>query len=105
MDQCFCGGAVVTIGSAPDKFEAIRQVIRKAPVFSSLRHPEVVEEAVIEREKACSTGLGRGVAIAHGSTGQVDGLVVALGLPEAGIDFELPGRGAGAPAFRHRPPP
>ncbi len=90
MIDCFCGGAVVPVHGARDKFEAIRKIIRTAPVFSALAHPAEVEEAVVQRERACGTGLGRGVAVAHGATSQLDGLVVALGLPAGGIDFGAP---------------
>jgi mannitol/fructose-specific phosphotransferase system IIA component (Ntr-type) len=88
MLKCFRGGTVVQSLSSNDKFEAIRELIRKAPVFSSMAAKRSVEEAVIRREKVLSTGLGRGVAVAHGTTDVVEDIVIALGISEAGIDFD-----------------
>jgi PTS system nitrogen regulatory IIA component len=88
MLKCFRGGTVVQSISSNDKFEAIRELIRKAPVFASARDKESVEEAVIRREKVLSTGLGRGVAVAHGTTDVVEDIVIALGISEAGIEFD-----------------
>lgn len=74
--------------SSNEKFAAIRELISKAPVFSSLPDKSTVEEAVVQRERLLSTGLGRGVAVAHGTTEVVDDIVIALGISEAGIDFD-----------------
>ena len=88
MLKCFRGGTVVQRISSIDKFDAIRELIRKAPVFSSMTDKQTVEEAVIRREKVLSTGLGRGVAVAHGTTELVEEIVIALGISEAGIEFD-----------------
>lgn len=45
-------------------------------------------KAVQEREKKMSTGMHHGVAIPHGKTETVDGLVAAIGLVPEGMDFE-----------------
>jgi PTS system nitrogen regulatory IIA component len=74
--------------SSADKYDAIRELIRKAPVFSTVTDQRQVEEAVIHREKVLSTGLGRGVAVAHGTTQGVNDLVIALGISEQGIEFD-----------------
>jgi mannitol/fructose-specific phosphotransferase system IIA component (Ntr-type) len=71
-----------------DKLTAIRETIRRAPVFSALSNLAELEEAVIEMEKTHSTGLGRGVAIAHGTSPEVDEVRIALGVSERGIDFD-----------------
>jgi PTS system nitrogen regulatory IIA component len=44
--------------------------------------------AIVEREKKMSTGMQNGIAIPHGKTDTVDGLVAALGLRKDGVDFE-----------------
>lgn len=43
--------------------------------------------AVLEREKRMSTGMQYGVAIPHGKTNTVDGLVTAFALKKQGVDF------------------
>lgn len=70
-----------------DKFEAIRELIRKAPVFDGLAIRDRIAKAVIAREKLLSTGLGRGVAVAHGTTDAVQEIIIALGISQNGIDY------------------
>ena len=48
---------------------------------------EVLKAALFEREKSMSTGIGRGVAIPHCSTGVVDDIVIVLALCD-GVDFD-----------------
>ena len=85
---CFQGGTVVQSLSSQDKFDAIRELIHKAPVFAGLGCRAELEEAVIQRERILSTGLGRGVAVAHGTTNTIEDIVIALGISEQGIDFD-----------------
>lgn len=54
-----------------------------------------VREAVIERERKLSTGLGHGIAVPHGKTTGVDRLVGAFGIHRTGIPFDA---ADGAPA-------
>jgi PTS system nitrogen regulatory IIA component len=44
--------------------------------------------AVLERERKMSTGMQSGIAIPHGKTETVEGLVTAFGIKRAGIDFD-----------------
>ena len=43
---------------------------------------------MLEREATRTTGIGNGLAIPHGKCSGVDHLVVAVGKPEAPIDFD-----------------
>ena len=88
MLGCFRGGTVVQSLASHDKFDAIRELIHKAPIFAGLGCREELEEAVVQREKILSTGLGRGVAVAHGTTEMISDIIIALGISEAGIDFD-----------------
>ena len=45
-------------------------------------------KGVLEREEKMSTGMQNGVAIPHGKTDSVKGLVAAVGLNKAGVDFD-----------------
>jgi mannitol/fructose-specific phosphotransferase system IIA component (Ntr-type) len=47
-----------------------------------------IRAAVEEREAVLSTGIGGGIAIPHGKTGAVDGLVMVAGVTSQPIDFE-----------------
>ncbi len=84
---CFAHGTVVCDLESTDKFGAIHELLRKAPVFRSVDEIESLEHAVVSREKIQSTGLGRGVAVAHGRTPAVGDIVMALGISRSGIDF------------------
>lgn len=54
---------------------------------------EAIREAVMERERVLSTGIGDGVAIPHGKTGRVGELVLVAGTTPEPVDFEaLDGR-------------
>ena len=72
-----------------EKFEAIRELIHSAPVFDGTETRARITEAVVQREKILSTGLGRGVALAHGTT-DAGGTGLNLQAADCVINFELP---------------
>lgn len=86
----FDPGSVIWDLRSTDKYDAIREVIRGAPIFTS--HPQLDVERftqiVIDRERLQSTGFGHGVAVAHGRTDQVDQPTIALGISRDGIEFD-----------------
>lgn len=47
-----------------------------------------IQQAVEEREAVLSTGIGGGVAIPHGKTGVVGGLVMVAGVTPEPVDFD-----------------
>ncbi|MFC1564433.1 PTS sugar transporter subunit IIA [candidate division KSB1 bacterium] len=49
---------------------------------------KAVHQAILDREKTMSTGIGQGVAIPHGKTEGVDELMAAFGVVPGGVDFE-----------------
>lgn len=86
----FDPGSVIWELQSTDKYDAIREVIFRSPIF--LEHetlePEEFARIVIEREKLQSTGFGHGVAVAHGRTPKVNRPTIAVGISHEGIDFE-----------------
>lgn len=88
MISCFTGGTIVQSLTSREKYEAIKEVIDKAPVFTEFKDRKKLKDAVVYREKMLSTGLGRGVAIAHGTTSAVKKITIAMGISEKGIDFD-----------------
>lgn len=88
--HCFEQGTVVCDLQSADKFEALREVIRRAPVFREIGNLDALENAVIARERLQSTGFGHGVAVAHGRATGVERVLIAMGLSRAGIPFESP---------------
>ena len=73
-----------------DKFEAIEEVIQLCPVFSDISDIPAFTRAVLRRERIETTGIGRGVAIAHGKMPSIEKVHVGLGISEQGIDFQSP---------------
>lgn len=51
---------------------------------------EIVEAAVMAREETMHTGIGQGVAVPHARLDNLPSPVVAVGLSEAGVDFDAP---------------
>lgn len=71
-----------------DKFEAIEEIIQKCPIFSDIPDIPKFTRAVLRRERIETTGIGRGVAIAHGKISSINKVYVGLGLSEKGLDFQ-----------------
>ncbi|MBN1523824.1 MAG: PTS sugar transporter subunit IIA [Spirochaetales bacterium] len=84
----FKNGCVVENIESTEKFCAIRELLSKAPIASTMHNITQIEKAVIDREKIYTTGLGKGIAIAHGKTSGIKDLVILLGVSRNGIDFE-----------------
>lgn len=70
------------------KGEVIDEMLAMLVDAGLVKDAEDARNALLERERSMSTGLEDGVAIPHGKTDAVDGLVCAVGLKHAGIDFD-----------------
>jgi PTS system nitrogen regulatory IIA component len=90
INHCFQSGTVVPDLSSTDKESAIRELVRRAPVFRELPDLERFANAVIRRERQLTTGLGHGVAVAHGRVSQAGRVLIGLGLSREGIPFNAP---------------
>ena len=78
------------------KDEIIEELVDSLEVGASITDRDKVLEAVLEREKIMSTGIGDGIAIPHGKSDAVVQLTAALGIHKRGVDFEALD---GEPAF------
>jgi PTS system nitrogen regulatory IIA component len=90
VHHCFESGTVVFRIESLEKTAALRELIRRAPVFSQILDLSTFEESVLSREKIQSTGLGHGVAVAHGRSGSLSRVLMGLGVSLAGIPFDSP---------------
>jgi PTS system nitrogen regulatory IIA component len=90
IEHCFDHGTVIFELLSADKFGALRELIRRAPVFREIGNLDPLEEAVITRERLQSTDLGHGVAVAHGRAAGVQRVLISLGLSRAGIPCASP---------------
>ncbi len=87
--NCFRAASVHALAAA-DKYGAIAELIGKDDALSEVHDLGLFEKCVISREENGSTGLGRGVAVAHGKTPLVDRVIVTLGISRRGIEFGAP---------------
>ncbi len=88
MVRLFINDTDICLLESRYKKGAIEELIGKASIFKSITDPEAFLEEVISREKKMSTGIGKGIAIAHGDYRQEDGIKIALGISREGIDFD-----------------
>ena len=70
------------------KEDIITELVDSLEVGEVIRDRDKVLEAVLEREKIMSTGIGDGIAIPHGKSEAVIKLAAALGTQRRGMDFE-----------------
>ena len=84
----FYEGSVICGLESSEKYSAIHELIARAPVFRKIENISRFEKVVEDRERKLSTGLGHGVAFAHGKTEAVDSLYIALGISKKGIEYE-----------------
>jgi len=73
---------------AKRKEDALREIV------SVLRERGVVDEeepyysALLDRERLCSTGIGKGVAIPHAKLSRIDSIIVSFARSLGGVDFD-----------------
>ena len=70
------------------KEDIITELVDSLEVGEVISYRDKVLEAVLEREKIMSTGIGDGIAIPHGKSESVIKLAAALGTQRRGVDFE-----------------
>ena len=70
------------------KPEIIRELVGILDACSLLKKRTEADTVVLAREAMMSTGMENGVAIPHGKTDTVDGLLVAMALCPEGVDFD-----------------
>ncbi|WP_337872085.1 PTS sugar transporter subunit IIA [Ignavibacterium sp.] len=74
--------------NSTDKESAINELIDLFKDDPRIINIEKVKQAVLEREKIMSTGVGKGFAIPHGKTDSVKEIIAAFGRKKDGIDYE-----------------
>jgi len=71
-----------------EKVEVINELIDLFKGDPRVKDIEKIREAVLEREKIMSTGVGKGFAIPHGKTNQVEEILGAFGKSNNPIEYE-----------------
>ena len=70
------------------KKEAINEVIDHCSVFKALPDVQRFKRTVLRREEIETTGIGHGIAIAHGKIRNLSRIHVGLGLSECGVMYD-----------------
>ncbi len=65
----------------------IEELVDLLMTTGRIRDRKAALKSVLDREKKMSTGMQNGIAIPHGKTDAVDGLIAGLALKKEGIDF------------------
>ena len=78
------------------KEDIITELVNSLAVGDAITDRDQVLQAVLDREKIMSTGIGDGIAIPHGKSAAVTELVAAMGTQRRGVDFDALD---GEPAF------
>jgi len=70
------------------KAEVIDAIVELVSASDKVLDKEKVRDAILQREKIMSTGVGSGFAIPHGKTEAVSDIVAAFGVTEKPIDYQ-----------------
>ena len=81
-------GCIKATLQADNKNDAIRELIDLLAENGALADPAAALQAVLEREKVRTTGIGQGIALPHGKYPHGRKPVIAIGLKPEGLDFD-----------------
>lgn len=85
----FCEEGLISFElKAFSKEKAIEDLVNLASKSKLVKDKTELLNAVLEREKLVTTGVGYGVAFPHAKTKAVKGIVIAFGRSDKGIDFD-----------------
>ena len=73
---------------APDKERALDEIVNILVERGVLPNKEPYLAALIDRERLCSTGIGRGTAIPHAKLKDIDNILLAFARSRKGVDFD-----------------
>jgi nitrogen PTS system EIIA component len=72
---------------APSKEEALDTLVSKTISILQLPEGERFHQAILDREKIVSTGIGMGVAIPHAKLNSYNNFFITLGILNKGVDW------------------
>jgi fructose-specific phosphotransferase system IIA component len=73
---------------ATTKIDAITELVDLLADAGRVSDRDRVLNAVLDRERTASTGIGQGLAVPHGKCSGCSGLVMAIGKPAEPLDFD-----------------
>lgn len=72
---------------AASRDDALKQMVRILTERGKIAEEKVFYDAIIEREKIVSTGIGMGIAIPHAKLSQYNNFFVAIGVLENPVEW------------------
>jgi PTS system nitrogen regulatory IIA component len=85
-----CKDAIEANLQATKKKEALTELIDKLVTANRIKENsrEKILQALLEREKLGSTGIGQGIAIPHAKTDKIEEIICAFGTSTKGVEFD-----------------
>jgi len=74
--------------SSKDKSGTISELSEMLQYSANITDKVKCYEAIVEREKIGSTGIGKGVAIPHAKTEYASKLTIGFGVSKSGVEFD-----------------
>ena len=74
--------------SGTNRDECIKELIDKLVAAKTINNADSIFDAVLEREKIMTTGVGNGIAIPHCKHSDSRNFSICLGIQKKGIDFQ-----------------
>lgn len=81
-------GAIKIGVDSTDKEGVLKELVDVLAEVKEVGDQKAIVKALLERENLGSTGIGQGIAIPHGKTDRVKGLVAVLGVSRKGVNFD-----------------
>lgn len=78
---------LVTFLDVKTRDEALHALIDKLDSSGCLKNKHTFYNAIMDREKIVSTGIGMGVAIPHAKLTDYDDFFIAIGILQKGVDW------------------
>ena len=78
---------LVSLLDVDQRDDALAAMIEVADAAGKLRDRDAFHEAILEREKVVSTGIGMGVAIPHAKLAEYEDFFINIGILKHGIDW------------------
>lgn len=69
------------------KEEALEKLVNQAITIAELPDGERFHQAILDREKIVSTGIGMGVALPHAKLSSYNNFFIAIGILQSGIEW------------------
>lgn len=82
--------SIIVKARSKNRWELIEEMVDLAVKNRQIEKDdrEAILNALVEREKSMSTGIGNGVAIPHCTSARVNDIVAVMAISQKGIDFD-----------------